>query len=266
MSNPARNRDNDGAGNPAPVIGVTVGTSLSWRRSGGNFRSYSAPVVEDGAVCVPMGVYAGRDLRKCAGLVVTGGWDIHPDMYDRLAGDEALTYDDIKRKYRVGCEARRDEFEFSLIRQALDSGLPILAICRGIQALNVVLNRKLIPDIPSCVPNALTHRSVGYGVSLSHEISIEPDSLMERAYGARKMTVNTRHHQGMTPDMVPASLRVTAIAPDGVVEAVEGMGDQFIVGVQFHPERKKDAFIRDISTPLFEAFVQACRNQRSQSA
>lgn len=251
-----------GAGfpNPGPVIGVTVGTSTSWRRAGWNFKSYSGPVEAAGGACVPMGVYAGHDLRKCAGLVVTGGWDIHPDLYDRLPGDEKLTAAEVKRRYNVSCEARRDEFEFDLIRQAIDSGKPVLGICRGIQSLNVVLARKLLPDLSSCVPNALAHRSVGYGLSNSHEMNIEPDSLMERVYGGRKVTVNTRHHQGMTPDMVADCLRVTAVAPDGVVEAVEGTGAQFIVGVQFHPERKKDAFIHDISAPLFEAFVDACRS------
>lgn len=242
-----------------PTIGITVGTSLSWRRAGCNFMSYSGPVEAAGGVCVPMGVYAGHDLRKCAGLVVTGGWDIHPDLYDRLPGDENLTADEVKSKYSVNCEARRDEFEFELIRQAIEAGKPVLGICRGIQSINVLLARKLIPDIPSCVPHALAHRSVGFGVSRSHEITIEPDSVIGQAYGARKIIVNTRHHQGMTADIVHSTLRVTAIAPDGVVEAVERVGDGFLVGVQWHPERKKDAFIHDISGPLFEAFVDACR-------
>jgi putative glutamine amidotransferase len=244
-----------------PTIGITVGTSVSWRRNGYNFRSYSAPVEAAGAKCVPMGVYAGRDLSKCAGLVVTGGWDIHPDTYDRLPGDENLTAHEVMGRYRVGCEAKRDDFEFDLLRAAIEAGMPILGICRGIQAVNVVLARKLIPDIPTCVPNALRHMSPGFGTSLSHEIRIEPDSIIERAYGAREITVNTRHHQGMTPDMVADVLRVTAIAPDGVVEAIEGTGDAFLVGVQWHPERKKDAFIHDISGPLFEAFVDACRRR-----
>ncbi len=244
-----------------PVIGITVGTSVSWRRAGYNFKSYAAPVEAAGGICVPMGVYAGRDLAKCAGLLVTGGWDIHPDYYDRLPGDENLSAEEIERKYGVSCEVRRDEFELELIRAAIDSGTPVLGICRGIQSINVVLARKLIPDIPSCVPDALTHKSPGYGVSLSHEIDIQRDSLIERVYGRRSIVVNTRHHQGMTPDMIPSMLRVTAVAPDGVVEAVEGTDGAFLVGVQWHPERKKDAFIHDISAPLFEAFVDACRRR-----
>lgn len=208
---------------------------------------------------MPMGTYAGRDVTKLAGLLVTGGWDIDPDLYQRMPGDEGLSRDEVKARYGIECEARRDECELSLIRQAMDIGLPVLAICRGIQALNVVLAGRLIPDIPICVPNALIHKSPGFGVSLSHEVAVEPGSLIERAYGTRRLVVNTRHHQGMTRDIAAPGLRVTAVAPDGVVEAVEGTGEQFLVGVQWHPERKKDAFIHDISAPLFEAFVDACR-------
>jgi len=135
----------------------------------------------------------------------------------------------------------------------------VLAICRGIQSLNVVLARKLVPDIGSCVPNALRHRSTGAAVSFSHEVSVEPGSLIQRIYGTNTLTVNTRHHQGILPEMVAPGLRVTAIAPDGVVEAVESTDSRFVVGVQWHPERRKDAYIHELSGPLFRAFVDACR-------
>lgn len=204
------------------------------------------------------------DLRKIRGLFVPGGWDVHPDCYDRMPGDESLSADEVMAKYGVRCEPARDKTELPLLERALEMGMPILAICRGIQSLNIVLSRALIPDIPSCVPNALTHRSPGTGESLRHEVEVEPGSLIERAYGASRITVNTRHHQGMTAGMVHESLRVTALAPDGIVEAVEGTDSRFIVGVQWHPERKKDPFIHDISGPLFEAFVKACSDWKPE--
>lgn len=244
-----------------PLIGISVGTGLAWRRLGGYFRSYASAVEDAGGVCTPLGSYASKHLEKCDGLLVPGGWDVHPETYDRLPGDQNLSLDELMDKYRIRCEPKRDESELPFIRQALDMGLPILAICRGIQALNVVLARKLIPDIPTCVPDALRHRSVGPAVSHSHEVEVEPDSVIERAYGTRKLVVNTRHHQGLIREFVSDRLCVTAIAPDGVVEAVEGVGSQFIVGVQWHPERRKDGFINGISGPLFRAFVQACRRQ-----
>mgnify|MGYP005845747017 FL=1 len=145
-----------------------------------------------------------------------------------------------------------------MIKEAVDSGRPVLAICRGIQALNVAMGGRLIPDIERCVPSALRHRSVGPGLSRSHEVAAEEDSMVERCYRARRFVVNTRHHQGMTRSEVAEGLRVTALAPDGIVEAVEAVDAAFVVGVQWHPERSKDVFISDISGGLFAAFVDAC--------
>lgn len=244
-----------------PIIGMTVGTGSDWRSGMPSHESYASAIRAAGGECRRMGRGASMDLKKVTGLLVPGGWDVHPDHYDRMPGDEALSAEEVMAKYGVKCELARDKTELPLLARALEMGIPVLAICRGIQSLNIVLARKLIPDIPSCVPNSLVHRSPGVGESLRHDVRVEPGSLMERVYGATRVTVNTRHHQGMTPDMVHDSLRVTAIAPDGVVEAVEGSDSRFIVGVQWHPERKKDAFIHDISGPLFEAFVTACRGQ-----
>jgi putative glutamine amidotransferase len=249
-----------------PIIGITVGTSLDWRTGMPSYESYASAIRAAGGECRRMGKGASMNLEKVSGLLVPGGWDIYPDRYDRLPGDEHLSADDVKKRYKVRCEEARDDTELPLLRQALDMGMPVLAICRGIQALNVVLARKLIPDIPSVVPNALRHKSMpGPTESLSHEVDIEAGSLIERAYGRRRLLVNTRHHQGLTRDMVSPQLIVTAIAPDGIVEAVESLDSRFIVGVQWHPERKRDAFIHDISGPLFEAFVEACVQKGGES-
>ena len=253
-------------GSNSPVIGITVGTGPHWRRRGAYYRSYASAVESAGGSCVPLGRYASMRIEQCAGLLVPGGWDVHPSYYERLPGDEDLSLDEFMEKYGIKCEPGRDESELPLIRRAIELGLPVLAICRGIQALNVVLARKLVPDIASCVSDALQHRSAGPGMSLSHEIRVERGSLIERVYGTTVLTVNTRHHQGILPDMVAPGFRVTAVAPDGVVEAVESTDSRFVVGVQWHPERKKDAFIYDISRPLFEAFVNACRDGRNAEA
>jgi len=243
-----------------PLIGITVGTGLYWRRGGAYYRSYASAVESAGGSCIPLGLHASMRIERCAGLLVPGGWDVHPSHYDLLPGDEGLSIDELKKKYRIKCERRRDDSELPLIRRALELGLPVLAICRGIQSLNVVMARRLVPDIASCVPNALRHRSTGPAMSFSHPIEVEPGSLIERVYGTTTLTVNTRHHQGILPEMVPACLRVAAMAPDGVVEAVESRDSRFIVGVQWHPERKTDTYIHEISGPLFQAFVDACRS------
>ena len=242
-----------------PVIGMTVGTSLHWRRNGPYYRSYASAVESAGGACAPLGVHASMRIDKCAGLLVPGGYDVHPSHYEPLFGDEDIPLDRLMKKYRIRCEPKRDDSELPLIRRALELGLPILAICRGIQSLNVVLTRKLVPDIASCVPNALRHRSTGPAVSFRHEVLVETGSLIGRVYGTGKLIVNTRHHQGILPEMVPPGFRVTATAPDGIVEAIESRDSRFIVGVQWHPERRKDDYIHDISGPLFRAFVDACK-------
>jgi len=245
--------------NDKPVIGITVGTSIDWRTGMPEYESYASAVRSAGAECRRMGKGASRDLKKISGLLVSGGWDVHPDRYDRMPGDEHLSTDEVIKRYHMRCEPARDEIELPLVEQALEIGLPVLAICRGIQVLNVVLARKLVPDIASCVPNALPHKSPSGPIeSIRHEVSIEPGSLIERVYGTRKLIVNTRHHQGITLNMLSDKLRATAISPDGIVEAVESVDSRFVVGVQWHPERKRDAFIHDISGPLFKAFVEAC--------
>lgn len=245
------------------VIGITVGTGIDWQIGMPEYESYASAVRSAGAECCRMGKGASQDLGKISGLLVSGGLDVHPDRYDRMPGDEHLPTDEVIRRYRIRYDPVRDEIELPLVKQALEIGLPVLAICRGIQVLNVVLARKLVPDIDLCVPNALPHKSPpGPIESLSHEISIEPDSLIAKVYGTRKLVVNTRHHQGITLDMVSDRLRPTAIAPDGIVEAVESTDSRFVVGVQWHPERKRDAFIYDISGPLFKAFVEACSSSR----
>lgn len=240
-----------------PLIGITVGTHLSWREDGDYYRSYAEPVENAGGRCLPLGCGSNVRLEECDGILLSGGWDVHPDYYDRLPGDEALRAEEVIEKYNIECEPERDEYELPLAKLAVERGMPILAICRGIQLLNVVLARKLVPDIEKCVPGALKHRSSGSGVSLSHRVRVEPDSIIGKAYSLDEFVVNTRHHQGILPHMVAPGFRITAVSPDGIVEAVECENSLFVVGVQWHPERKQDDYIHNISLPLFKAFVEA---------
>lgn len=245
-----------------PVIGITVGLGTEWSRKGSAFSSYASAVECAGACAVPLG--HGRHARfdDCDGLFVSGGWDVHPKHMDSLPGDEGLTDDQVIEKYRIKTEKMRDEVEIRLIREALSRGKPYLGICRGFQVLNIVVGGLLIGDILTWMPDALTHFAKD-GISSSHEITIEPGSVIERVYGSKSVTVNSRHHQGITREFVSEKFRITAMAPDGVVEAVEMRGARFVVGVQWHPEKKSDEYINSISGGLFQAFVDACAEYRS---
>jgi putative glutamine amidotransferase len=191
----------------------------------------------------------GDALRGLEGLLFTGGGDIAPARYGETAHETLIE-----------AEEGRDEFEINLLAAARARGLPIFAICRGIQVLNVACGGTLVQDIPSQVPGALQHsRPVppNQPYSLAHEIWIEKDSLLsrlmkERLVDADTCEVNSRHHQAVK-DLAKGFI-VSATAPDGVVEAIEDPAARFCVGVQWHPENfwRTGEF-----RPLFEGFLEA---------
>ncbi len=242
-----------------PLIGITAGTREDWQPNGPRYLPYAAVPGLGGGTPVYIGADDAARLDGCDGLLISGGNDIHPDRYDRMPGDDALTADDVIAKYKMGVESERDHHEFLLIARALEIGMPILGICRGLQSLNVVMGGRLVPDISACIPRALVHTAEWDGQGARHEVSLEPGSVVERIYSARTLSVNSYHHQGLTRDMIAPGLKMTAVAPDGVVEAVEAIDIPFVVAVQWHPERQRDAFIHDRSVALFRAFVDACR-------
>lgn len=243
------------------VIGITGGIGAEWSKNGSARRSYAAAVENAGARAVPLGHGRHATLAECDGLFVPGGWDVDAKYMKPLPGDEGLSPEQTVEKYSIKTEKMRDEVEMRLIREALADGKPYLGICRGFQILNIVVGGFLIGDILTWLPDALTHFAQD-GISGAHDVSIEPGSIMERCYSSTSVRVNSRHHQGLTPEFVSEEFRVTAVAPDGIVEAVEMKDARFVVGVQWHPEKQADEWINSISAPLFQAFVDACSEYR----
>jgi putative glutamine amidotransferase len=188
-------------------------------------------------------------LDGADGLMLTGGDDVEPTRYGEQAHPSVV---------RVAPE--RDEFEISLVQEARERGLPILAICRGLQVLNVAAGGTLIQDIPSQVKGALDHKQAvppKQSYDLAHEIWFEKDSLLwklmrERLSDVDSCEVNSRHHQAI--GQVAEGFVVSATAPDGVVEAIEDPRTPFCLGVQWHPENfwRTGEF-----RPLFEGFLEA---------
>ncbi len=153
----------------------------------------------------------------------------------------------------------RDEVELALARRAVADRKPVLGICRGIQLLNVALGGTLYQDIPAELPGALDHYASSKApdrAHLAHPIALEPDSWLATQLGTSELPGNTFHHQALR-DIAPA-LRVTGQASDGVVEAVEGRGADFVVGVQCHPEELWAQADRRWAR-LFAGFVDAAR-------
>lgn len=189
-------------------------------------------------------------LAQLDGLMLTGSpSNVHPSHYGRASHPETPPHD-----------PERDATTLPLIRLALDQGLPLLAICRGMQELNVALGGTLHARVHE-LPGRLDHRrpqhedrDVQYGPR--HKVRLSPGGMLERLTGTREFMVNSLHSQGL--DRVAERLVVEALAEDGTIEAVSVRGAAaFALGIQWHPEYK--VLDDPISTRLFSAFGEAAR-------
>jgi putative glutamine amidotransferase len=225
-----------------PVIGITRCSRVD---------DYVDSVVRAGGE--PLVLEASEDpaaaLDRVDGLLLTGGADIDPALY----GEAPHPTTDV--------DAERDRFEIPLSQAAIADDMPVLAICRGVQVLNVAAGGSLIQDIPSGVETAIDHAVNQPRDAIAHAVQLTAGSRLADALGVAPNVatcdVNSRHHQSV--GSVAPSFVVSAVSPDGVVEAIERPGSVFCVGVQWHPEN----FCRTGEfAPLFDAFVRAARARR----
>lgn len=174
-------------------------------------------------------VAARTILATVDGLVLTGGEDVDSALYGQ------------ERHSKGGMPNRtRDATEIALVLAARELAKPVLAICRGPQLLNVALGGTLIQDIGSQVPGALEHNATGDRASRVHDVDVEAGSRIAEAMGAIHLSVNSLHHQSVG-ELAPG-LRITARAPDGIVEGVESDSpDWWAIAVQWHPEEMNDS-------------------------
>jgi putative glutamine amidotransferase len=188
-------------------------------------------------------------LDGVAGLVLSGGEDVDPARYG-AAPHSALG----------AVHAARDAWELALVGEARRRGTPTLAICRGIQVLNVALGGTLVQDIPSERPTDLPHDAAARRTERVHAVKLDGDSRLAAALGVAgetRIVANSSHHQSV--DRVADGLRVVATAPDGIIEGVESTDDWWMLAVQWHPEeltRTPEEWDRS----LFEAFARAVRS------
>jgi putative glutamine amidotransferase len=224
-----------------PVIAVAPCRSMadyveSIRRAGGDPQA----LTHDGP---PAAALAGVH-----GVLLTGGGDIDPSLYGEAAHSSF-----------TAAEPGRDTYEIALVKAAVAAGLPLFAICRGAQVLNVALGGSLVQDVPSQVDGAVVHAVAQPSFAIAHDVWIARGSrlwtlMQELLEDGETCPVNSRHHQAI--GRVAPGLEVSATAPDGVIEAVERPGEPFCLGVQWHPENfwRTGEF-----RPLFEGFVAAAR-------
>jgi len=186
---------------------------------------------------------AAAIFDSVSGLVLTGGEDVDPARYGE------------KRHEKVrSVSVARDATEAALIEEAKSRGIPVLAICRGIQILNVALGGTLVQDIPSQWDTKIAHDEDSPRDSRSHEISIEPGSRIAKAVGTEHCIVNSFHHQSVK--RVADGMRVTARSPDGIIEGLESTDDDWwVLAVQWHPEEMTDS-PEPWDRGLFNAFAR----------
>jgi len=189
-------------------------------------------------------------FERLDAVFLTGGVDVDPSRYGEA-----------KQPCCGRTDPPRDAVEIQLIRWAIEAGKPILAVCRGIQVLNVALGGSLYQDVPSQLPNAIKHdyfptRENPSRNRLVHSIEVQAGTRLAAALGESRPIVNSMHHQAIK--CIAPGLITSAVAPDGVIEAVEGANGRYIVGVQWHPEEL-------ISQPgqkqLFASFVAAAQSR-----
>ena len=228
-----------------------VGVSLSRRSAERTRRNYLEALQKAGAEAValyPDDPAALGAIETLDALVLSGGGDINPARYGQEPHPSLVSVDD-----------ERDSFEIEAIERAIGRGLPVLAICRGLQMLNVALGGSLEQHIESGAhrtPDGFDAKAC----SAWHQVEIAAGSWLAGVYGSKSITTNSRHHQGVRDGMLAGGLRPVAWSQDGYIEGYDGEKDgAWLAGVQWHPERveadERGGFNRQ-SAELIRAFVE----------
>jgi putative glutamine amidotransferase len=244
-----------------PVIGITS-SPMEDARVGITFRRQAVSDDYIDAVVVAGGLPlllpslpddVGRYLDLVDGALLTGGADFDPARF----GDETV------HPATYGVDGRRDEFEIGLIHGAMEREIPLLGICRGIQALNVALGGTLVQDIPTQFPVQLgiAHRQSDAGVPShepSHPVALTLEGVAADVFSGSELAVNSFHHQAIAA--LAPELRSVATSPEGFVEAVCHAGPRWVLGVQWHPEMMFKHHPEQLRP--FQALVEAAATRR----
>jgi putative glutamine amidotransferase len=238
-----------------PIIGINADVDRQTQEAQVQSHYYNS-ILKAGGIPIIIPPMPEEDLDKVLaqinGLMLIGGGDYNPKHYKEEAHSKTNM-----------CSPLRDEFDLRLIQRAVvGTNLPVLGICAGAQALNIGLGGSLIQDIPSHIPSSqVVHSGAGsHEGTLKHHVKIDSGSKLSKIYGLTELAVPTSHHQAV--QRLGAGLHATAYADDEIIEAVEYKDKQFVIGVQWHPERDFDS-----NKKLFEEFVaQAAKTQHALSA
>ena len=234
-----------------PLIGINLDIKAGPPEEACIQTTYTEAIVKSGGIPILLPPMPEEDLaevvRRLDGIMLIGGLDYCPSLYKEPA-DASVEL----------ASPRRQQFDLSLLRQVLkQANMPLLGVCAGAQLLNIELGGTLVQDIKSSFQDSTIEHSSenGWKNGFSrHDVKVEKDSIIGSLYPARRFSVPTSHHQSVKE--LGSGLKVTAVADDGVIEAIELSASSFIVGVQWHPERDYDT-----NKPLFDRLVSASRER-----
>jgi putative glutamine amidotransferase len=203
--------------------------------------------------CVPSADFAAEAVRRADGVLLTGGDDVHPRLYQpgKLPPKLAKTVH--------AADPERDLFELLLIDEVLRQRKPLLAICRGQQILNVALGGTLLVDIAQQAPGAINHRRMDLKHQVVHPVKVKSGSMLAKIVGLDELGVNSTHHQSVAKIAKP--LLATAVSIDGIIEGLEWQPAArhllpYLLAVQFHPERLFTRYAEHLA--IFRSFTGAC--------
>ncbi len=228
-----------------PVIGITP----NYVHETGLFslhRDYAAAIETAGGIPVLLFPSAEPETKPNAlpdfldGILLSGGGDIDPLLF----GEEPL-------RQNGEITPLRDSFELTLCRAALESGLPMFGICRGMQVMNIAAGGTIFQDIPTQTGSTLKHSQQAPRPHATHSVTPEENSLLAALWGKKNVAVNSFHHQAVA--RLGNGFSAAAHSTDGVIEAIERQNAAFALGVQWHPEAMKT----QDQALLFSAFVRA---------
>jgi putative glutamine amidotransferase len=219
-------------------------------------RNYPDAIAEAGGVPLILPLLSTVESARSSadtldGILLTGSHsDLDPSLYGAVRSEMCGR-----------TQPLRDQMDFLLLELAFKRRIPVLAICFGIQSLNVYCGGSLIQDIPAFVNNSIRHSNPESKDAPSHRIHIQSGSVLEEIAGGTEIVVNSTHHQAI--EHSGNNLEIIARAPDGVIEAVTGTSrNHWILGVQWHPEKSFSE--DDFSRRLFEFFLARCRAVREE--
>ena len=228
-----------------PKIGIVKGSNFAYYKNA--IKTHGGEVKE---LLVNGEQTVDEYIDQIHGLLLPGGGDIDPDIYGE---DKHCKTKNVKRA--------KVDFEIELFQKATEKNIPVFGICRGIQIMNVERGGSLYQHIPEQIKDHLTHQDLKKFWDPWHPIKIQLDSQLNQITDESIAQVTSSHHQAVK--VIGVGFEVTAESKDGIIEAMEDPSKEFVIGVQYHPERmwidknRTELGLHEHAEKLFKAFINA---------